>query len=141
MLHVDDAFDATFQVILPRKHPMTKLVVEHGNSGTVVNEIRKFYHISCLRTVVTCQWCKVMKAIPKVPWMTPLPVARLSSLTREFTYIGIGFSRPLLVKVEMTNAKRWICQFTCLTTRFVHFKVAHSLSPPSALLRRSGCHR
>ncbi|XP_062699013.1 uncharacterized protein LOC134284280 [Aedes albopictus] len=149
------AFDARFPVILPRRHPVTKLVVEdfhrtfqHGNSETVVNEIRQFFHIFRLRTVVkqvtaACQWCKVMKATPKVPRMAPLPVARLSSFARPFTYTGIDFFGPLLVKVGRSAAKRWICLFTCLTTRAVHVEVAYSLSTQSCVkcVRRFVCRR
>ncbi|XP_058816851.1 uncharacterized protein LOC131680146 [Topomyia yanbarensis] len=149
------SFDARFPVILPRKHPVTTLIVDdfhrtfrHGNSETVVNEIRQFYSIFQLRRVVkqaatVCQWCKVKKATPKVPRMAPLPLARLSSFTRPFTYTGIDFFRPLLVKVGRSSVKRWICLFTCLTTRAVHVEVAHSLSTPSCIkcIRRFICRR
>ncbi|XP_058837183.1 uncharacterized protein LOC131693415 [Topomyia yanbarensis] len=149
------AFDARFPAILPRKHHVTKLVVHdfhracrHGNSETVVNEVRQYYNISRLRTVVkqvaaACQWCKVAKANPKVPRMAPLPVARLSSFCRPFTYTGIDFFGPFLVKVGRSAAKRWICLSTCLTTRAVHVEVAHSLSTPSCVkcIRRFVCRR
>ena len=77
------SFDSRYPVILPRNHPVTKLVVDdfhrafrHGNSETVVNEIRQFYNISRMRTVVkqiaaACQWCKVKKAKPKLPNVYP----------------------------------------------------------------------
>ncbi|XP_062717081.1 uncharacterized protein LOC134292190 [Aedes albopictus] len=149
------AFDARFPIILPRTHPVTKLVVDdfhrtfrHGNAETVVNEIRQFYYIFKLRTVVKqvaaeCQFCKILKTTPKIPRMAPLPVARLSSFTRPFTYTGIDFLGPLMVKVGRSSAKRWICLFTCLTTRAVHVEVAHSLSTPSCVkcVRRFVCRR
>ncbi|XP_065089395.1 uncharacterized protein LOC135710676 [Ochlerotatus camptorhynchus] len=148
-------FDAKFPVILPRKHPVTSLIVDdfhrafrHRNSETVVNEVRQFYYISRLRTVVkqlaaACQWCKLAKATPKVPQMAPLPMARLSSFTRPFTYVGIDLFGPLSVKVGRTTAKRCICLFTCLTTRAVHVEVAYSLSTPSCVkcIRRFVCRR
>lgn len=139
------SFDTRFPVILSRKHPVTQLVVadfhwvfRHGNSETIVNEVRQFYYISHLRTLVkqvakTCQWCKMMKAVPKVPRMAPLPVARMASYTRPFTYTGIDFFGPLPVKVGRSTAKRWICLFTCLTIRAVHVEVAHSLSTSSCV--------
>lgn len=148
-------FDAKFPVILPRKHTVTRLIVDdfhrafrHRNSETVVNEVRQFYNIARLRTVVkqvtaACQWCKVAKAIPTVPRMAPLPAARLSSFTRPFTYVGIDLFGPLLVKVGRSTAKRWICLFTCLTTRAVHVEVAYSLSTSSCVscIRRFVCRR
>ncbi|XP_058840837.1 uncharacterized protein LOC131696307 [Topomyia yanbarensis] len=116
------AFDARFPAILPRKHHVTKLVLHdfhracrHGNSETVVNEVRQYYNISRLRTVVkqvaaACQWY---------------------------------FFGPFLVKVGRSAAKRWICLSTCLTTRAVHVEVAHSLSTPSCVkcIRRFVCRR
>ncbi|XP_062538071.1 uncharacterized protein LOC134206385 [Armigeres subalbatus] len=149
------SFDSKYPVILPRKHLVTLLIVDdfhrsyrHGNSETVVNEVRQFYNIPRLRTVVKqiaarCQWCKITKAVPKIPQMAPLPVARLSAFTRAFTYTGIDFFGPLLVKVGRSAVKRWICLFTCLTTRAVHVEVAHSLSTPSCVkcIRRFVCRR
>ncbi|XP_053683588.1 uncharacterized protein LOC128733807 [Sabethes cyaneus] len=138
-------FDTRYPVILPRKHLVTELIVDdyhralrHANSETVVNEIRQHFHIPRLRTVVkqvatACRWCKLIKATPKVPRMAPLPPARLASFVRPFTYTGIDLFGPLVVKVGRSAAKRWICLFTCLTTRAVHVEVAYSLSTPSSV--------
>ncbi|XP_055619052.1 uncharacterized protein LOC129764216 [Toxorhynchites rutilus septentrionalis] len=138
-------FDTRYPVILPRKHFVTELIVDHFHRAfghayfeTVVNEIRQFYHISRLRTVVkqiaaACQWCKLMKAKPTVPRMAPLPVARLASFTRPFTHTGIDLFGPLFVKVGRSAVKRWVCLFTCLTTRAVHVEVAYSLCTPSTV--------
>ncbi|XP_053690825.1 uncharacterized protein LOC128739367 [Sabethes cyaneus] len=138
-------FDTRYPVILPRKHLVTELIVDdyhralrHANSETVVNEIRQHFHIPRLRTVVkqvatACRWCKLIKATPKVPRMAPLPPARLASFVRPFTYTGIDLFGPLVVKVGRSAAKRWICLFTCLTTRAVHVEVAYSLSTPSTV--------
>ncbi|XP_062541286.1 uncharacterized protein LOC134209312 [Armigeres subalbatus] len=92
-----------FPVILPRKHPLTALILDryhrrylHGNTETVVNEIRQLYHVPRLRTAVTktakaCQWCRVYKSSPKVPRMAPLPLARMASFVRPFTHTGLDF--------------------------------------------------
>ncbi|XP_055542952.1 uncharacterized protein LOC129728533 [Wyeomyia smithii] len=149
------SFDAKYPVILPRKHLVTKLILEnlhqtfcHGNSETVVNEARQLYHIPRLRAVVrqvaaACQWCIVKKATPKVPRMAPLPVVRLSSFTRPFTYTGIDLFGPLLVKVGRSVTKRWICLFTCLTIRAVHVEVVLTLTTSSCVksIRRFVCRR
>ncbi|XP_055642660.1 uncharacterized protein LOC129779285 [Toxorhynchites rutilus septentrionalis] len=107
------AEDVKFPVILPRKHHVTNLIVDnfhrkllHGNSETVVNEIRQQFYIAHLRTVVRdiekrCQRCKVMKAKPSTPRMGPLPEARLSPGVRPFTYIGIDYFGPILVKYTL----------------------------------------
>ncbi|XP_055527943.1 uncharacterized protein LOC129720484 [Wyeomyia smithii] len=101
-----------------------------------------------LRAVVrqvaaACQWCIVKKATPKVPRMAPLPVVRLSSFTRPFTYTGIDLFGPLLVKVGRSVAKRWICLFTCLTIRAVHVEVVPTLTTSSCVksIRQFVCRR
>lgn len=137
--------DVKFPVIMPKKHRATQLLIEachgdfqHGNTETVVNELRQRYHISQLRTVArqvarNCQWCKVQKSKPQVPRMAPLPMARLASFTKPFTYVGLDFFGPILVKVGRSAVKRWIALFTCLTVRAVHVEVAFDLSTESCI--------
>ncbi|XP_062556745.1 uncharacterized protein LOC134221571 [Armigeres subalbatus] len=110
--HVD-AFDLKYPVILPRKHHVTYLIVDyyhkkflHGNSETIVNELRQKYYIPRIRVIVRtvtrlCQWCKVYKSQPVVPRMGPLPEARLSPGVRPFSYIGIDYFGPILVKKSL----------------------------------------
>ncbi|XP_058826961.1 uncharacterized protein LOC131686947 [Topomyia yanbarensis] len=147
--------DAKFPVILPRNHRFTTLLVDdyhrkfrHGNHETVTNEIRQKYYVPRLRVAVkqqatACQWCKINKVKPQTPQMAPLPAARMAAFTKPFTYVGLDFFGPLLVKIGRSNAKRWIAVFTCLTIRAVHVEVAHSLSTDSCVkcVRRFVCRR
>ncbi|XP_055618958.1 uncharacterized protein LOC129764157 [Toxorhynchites rutilus septentrionalis] len=144
-----------FPVILPRKHRCTELLVtrfhrlyRHANSETVVNEVRQLFAISKLRSVVkgigrNCQFCKVRKVRPTVPPMAPLPAARLAVHVRPFSYVGVDYFGPLLVKQGRSKVKRWIALFTCLTVRAVHLEVAYSLSTASCIscIRRFVCRR
>ncbi|XP_053699354.1 uncharacterized protein LOC128746327 [Sabethes cyaneus] len=144
-----------FPVILPRKHRYTELLAaryhrlyRHANFETVVNEIRQLFVVPRLRSVVkaverNCQLCKVRKALPTVPPMAPLPFARLAVHDRAFSYVGVDYFGPLLVKQGRSNVKRWIALFTCLTVRAVHLEVAYSLSTSSCIscIRRFVCRR
>ncbi|XP_065076551.1 uncharacterized protein LOC135700089 [Ochlerotatus camptorhynchus] len=144
-----------FPVILPRKHRCTELLVaryhrlyRHANSETVVNEVRQLFIIPKLRSVVkqigrSCQFCKIRKALPTIPPMAPLPPARLAVHDRPFSYVGVDYFGPLLVKQGRSNVKRWIALFTCLTVRAVHLEVAYSLSAASCIccIRRFVCRR
>lgn len=99
----------------------------------MVNEVRQQYYIPKLRAVVRtvigrCQWCKIKKTLPQTPRMAPLPLARLASFTRPFSYVGLDLSGPLNVKINKSSAKRWVALFTCLTIRAVHVEIVHSLS-------------
>ncbi|XP_062557374.1 uncharacterized protein LOC134222247 [Armigeres subalbatus] len=148
-------FEIKFPIILPKQHNITALLVDayhrkfqHANSETVVNEMRQRYHVSCLRAVVrkignVCQFCKIQKAVPRIPRMAELPPARLASFTRPFTFVGLDLFGPLQVKVGRSNAKRWVALFTCLTIRAVHCEVVYSLSTDACMksIRRFVCRR
>ncbi|XP_055590148.1 uncharacterized protein LOC129742292 [Uranotaenia lowii] len=111
----------------------------HANPETVVNELRQVYHIPKLRVVVKrivrqCQWCKVKKTLPRVPRMAALPLPRLATSVRPFTFVGLDLFGPLTVKVGRSQVKRWVALFTCLTVRAVHVEVVHSLSTQSCIM-------
>ncbi|XP_055633594.1 uncharacterized protein LOC129773943 [Toxorhynchites rutilus septentrionalis] len=139
------SYDMRHPVILPKDHWVTRLIVEkyhrkyrHANPETVVNEIRQVYSISKLRSLVknlsqACMMCKLRKARPNIPPMAPLPPARLAVRVRPFSYVGVDYFGPLLVKVGRASVKRWIALFTCLTVRAVHLEVAYSLSTYSCV--------
>ncbi|XP_058817804.1 uncharacterized protein LOC131681110 [Topomyia yanbarensis] len=137
--------DARYPIILPRDHPVTLLLIDwyhrafhHANHETVLNEMRQVYMISRLRTVVrkisrACQVCKIRRAHPQIPLMAPLPTARLAAYVRPFTYTGLDYFGPMLVRVGRSSVKRWIALFTCLTIRAVHLEIAYSLSTVSCI--------
>ncbi|XP_062714165.1 uncharacterized protein LOC134290949 [Aedes albopictus] len=65
--------------------------------------------------------------------MAPLPPARLAHHERAFTYTGVDYFGPLLVKLGRSNVKRWVALFTCLTVRAVHLEIAYTLSTESCI--------
>ncbi|XP_062557907.1 uncharacterized protein LOC134222769 [Armigeres subalbatus] len=138
--------EAKYPAILHRQHPITKLIVNwyhrrfrHANKETVVNEIRQRFEIAKLRAVVEkvskdCMMCRVRKAVPKPPVMAPLPSARLQPFVKPFTYAGVDYFGPILVKVGRSLVKRWVAVFTCLTIRAVHIELVHNLSTESCIM-------
>lgn len=138
--------EAKYPAILPRSHPITKQLVDwyhrrfrHANRETVTNEIRQRFEIAKLRSLVEkvskeCIVCRVRKANPKPPAMAPLPSARLQPFVRPFTYVGLDYFGPLLVRVGRNQVKRWVAIFTCLTIRAVHIELVHSLSTESCIM-------
>ncbi|XP_062703565.1 uncharacterized protein LOC134286020 [Aedes albopictus] len=138
-------YAAKFPTILPPKSYITILLVDrfhrrfrHANRETVVNEMRQAFHIPKMRALLAkvvrdCIFCRIYKAVPRPPPMAPLPKARLTSFVRPFTFVGLDYFGPVLVKVGRSNAKRWIALFTCLSIRAVHMEVVHSMLTESCI--------
>ncbi|XP_055590276.1 uncharacterized protein LOC129742402 [Uranotaenia lowii] len=132
--------EAKYPIILAKTHPLTFLIVDyyhrqflHHNAETVFNELRQRFYVPGMRRLIRtvasrCQWCKVYNKYPVQPKMAPLPRARLVAFQRPFSYVGLDYFGPLMVKVGRSHVKRWVALFTCLTTRAIHMEVAHSLS-------------
>ncbi|XP_058810967.1 uncharacterized protein LOC131675845 [Topomyia yanbarensis] len=136
-------YSAKFPAFLPKKHPVTELLVDfyhrrygHGSGETVVNEIKQHFKIARLRPVVRkiakqCTWCAVYKATPAVPRMAPLPESRVTPYVRPFTFTGVDYCGPFIIRIGRSNVKRWVMLLTCLTVRAVHLEIACSLSTES----------
>ncbi|XP_058444670.1 uncharacterized protein LOC131426176 [Malaya genurostris] len=139
-------FDAKYPVILPRKHYVTFLIADwyhrqyrHANQETVINEIRQRFEIPKLRVLPAkvkrqCMVCRIRGEMPQPPPLGPLPDVRLETFVRPFTYVGLDYYGPLLVRVKRSNVKRWVALFTCLTIRAIHLEVVHSLSTESCVM-------
>ena len=66
--------------------------------------------------------------------MAPLPEARLGTSLRCFAYCGVDFAGPFVIKLtRKVTAKRYLCLFTCASTRAVHLEIACSLDTASFL--------
>ena len=65
--------------------------------------------------------------------MAQLPKSRLQSSLRSFQKVGVDYGGPFLTKQGRgrTRAKRYLCLFTCLTTRAVHLEMSYSLDTDS----------
>ncbi|XP_058827442.1 uncharacterized protein LOC131687375 [Topomyia yanbarensis] len=103
--------EAKFPVILPNQHLITFLIVDwfhrryrHAHRETIFNEIRQRFEIPKLRrlldkVVSKCTWCRIVKASPTPPAMAPLPEMRLKAFVQPFTFTGLDYFGPVLVKV------------------------------------------
>lgn len=78
-----------------------------------------------------------------IPLMYNLPDARLGYATRPFSYIGIDYFGPIMVRIRRSNEKRWGVIITCLTVRAIHIEIANSLTTDSCMmcLQRFICRR
>ena len=66
--------------------------------------------------------------------MAPLPEARLGTSLRCFGHCGVDFAGPFVVKLtRKVTAKRYLCLFTCASSRAVHLEIAYSMDTASFL--------
>ncbi|XP_026728198.1 uncharacterized protein LOC113494186 [Trichoplusia ni] len=120
----------------------------HGNTATVMNEVRQKYWILGLRATLKavahgCQWCKLRKSTPAIPPAGDLPSERLQHHQFPFACTAVDYFGPMQVTIGKRVEKRWVALFTCLTTRAVHLELAPSLSASSMImaLRRMAARR
>ena len=61
--------------------------------------------------------------------MTPLPIARLETSLRAFTKTVVNLPGPLVTAhgKGKRRQKRYLCLYTCMTTRAVHLELAFEL--------------
>jgi hypothetical protein len=137
--------DAKHQVILPKNHVISRLIINHvhsisGHSGReyVLALLRKKYWIthgnSAVRTVLSrCIDCKKKHGRVEQQKMANLPEDRLVADKPPFSFVGTDFFGAFLVKRGRAQVKRYGLIFTCMTTRTVPFEVTHGLDTDSFL--------
>ena len=133
------SYDEKHLIILPKNHHISQLIVCHcheslahaGKEQTLV-QTRKMYWILGGRglannVIRNCLKCRQLHERPMKQVMGPLPKERLKPYNPPFTFYGVDFFEPLMVKWGRGSAKRWGCLFTCLTTRAVFLELVPTL--------------
>ena len=142
--------DMKHPVILPKRNHVVDLIIRYyhyltGHLGKeyVLSLIReKFWiinaRVSVRRVVNQCFKCKRHISQPVQQKMADLPHCRITPGEPPFTYVGVDYFGPYLVKRARSRVKRYGVIFTCLVVRAVHIEVAYSLDTDSFInaLRR-----
>nr|XP_039272262.1 uncharacterized protein LOC120346563 [Styela clava] len=133
------------QIILPQDHHVTRLLIkkyheQEGHSGTlhVLAVIRERYWIihgqSTVRSYLRkCLKCRMQRAKVGKQVMAPLPASRVTPGHPAYTWTGIDYMGPVIIKQGRSTIKRYVCVFTCMSSRAVHLEVSHSLETNSFL--------
>lgn len=135
--------------ILPRKSHVTTLLIRyvhqklgHAGRGHVLAALRERFWIVCANAAVRqvlyrCVTCRRARSSPNVQKMADLPLERLT-IAPPFTYVGIDYFGPFLIKEKRKELIRYGTLFTCMASRAIHIEVASSLDTNSFIhaLRR-----
>lgn len=130
-------------VILPRKSPITDLLIKfyhakvnHMGRGITQNELRqRGYWVvggssavsNCISKCVTCR--KLRRPLESQK-MADLPIDRVEP-SPPFSYCGVDFFGPFLIKERRSEVKRYGVIFTCMASRSIHLETANSLNTSS----------
>ena len=121
------SYDAKHQIILPYCHHVTHLIIEkyHQEAGHLGQE----YVLSSLRQLywIIKGLCRKLGAAHGEQLMANLPKKRLTPENPPFTPVRVDYFGHLYVQQGRSHVKRYLCVFTCLTTRAVHIKITSSL--------------
>ena len=136
-------------ILLPRKSHITILIIRdvherlaHSGRNHTMAQIRTKFWIIGLNSAVRqyicrCVGCRRERKPVNEQKMADLPVDRMTPAP-PFTYTGVDFFGPILIKEGRKEMKRYGALYTCLVSRAVHIEIAVSLETDSFLnsLRR-----
>lgn len=150
----DIPYQAKHPILLPAKHPFTRLIVEHehvrtmhsGVQGTLSHVRQKYWPVNGKRIVKSCimKCVRCFKSCAKnniLPKMGDLPKFRITP-SRPFLSVAADYAGPFELKDGKTRSKRiikaYICIFVCLVTKAVHIEVITDLTSDGflSLLKR-----
>lgn len=141
-------YDSKHPILLPQNHHVSKLIILEVHSrgfhvrgvNGLLSDLRAKYWIVRGRELIkkiqqSCLKCKRLRGKPFDQLMAPLPSHRSTISIRPFARSGVDFGGPFITKLtRRVTAKRYLCLFTCLTTRAVHLEMAYSLDTSGFLL-------
>ena len=134
-----DTVECKHQYLLPYDHPVSKLIIHdthlklaHAGTEAIIASVRKKFwpmkcRLSAKKIIHQCMHCKRGNVKPAAPMMANLPAQRITPFTRPFTYTGLDYFGPMMVKRARSRKKVWGGIFTCLVTRGVHLELTDSL--------------
>ena len=116
-------------------------VCMHAGIDLVRNFIQQTHYIFRLRTTLrsisfTCFKCRRFRGQGLQPYVSSLSSCRFPDADNNhypFRTLGIDFIGPFGVVEKRNTEKRYVCLFTFLVSRAVHFEVADSLSQDSSM--------
>ncbi|XP_078483450.1 uncharacterized protein LOC144743487 [Ciona intestinalis] len=143
-------YDVGHPVIIPKNHHITNLIIRHchnlvhhmGRSATHNCTRQQGYWIingssSVANYIRKCVLCRRLRGSLQTQKMVDLPCDRFNE-EGPFSFSGMDYFGPFLVKEKRSLVKRYGVLFTCLSSRAIHIETANSLDTSSCInaLRR-----
>ncbi|XP_018311206.1 uncharacterized protein [Mycetomoellerius zeteki] len=141
--HADLPYSEKHQIVLPGKHPFTKLLIKHehikllhAGAQMILASIRqKFWPLNgrnIVRHIIrTCVTCLKMNPPMIQPLMGNLPRQRVQA-ARVFANVGIDFCGPFQLRESKRRNARTVKSYAailmCLATKAIHIEIAFDLS-------------
>ena len=127
-------------VIISKSHKVSDIIIryihsmeQHQGRGITANAVRSNgYWVLGLNSKVSsliykCVTCRKLRSRAQSQKMADLPKERTNP-SPPFTYCGVDYFGPFVIKEGRKSIKRWGVVFTCLASRAVHFEVASDLT-------------
>ena len=146
--HAEMPFEMRCPIILPRRNWVTKLFVRrvHSSNGHAIGTnhtlallSQRFWILQGREEIRECEnecnTCVRRKAKQCSQVMAPLPRSRLVNRGGAFSTTAVDCAGPFetIQGRGKARSKRYLCLFTCTTTRAVHLEMVFSLSTDSFL--------
>jgi hypothetical protein len=143
----DLSYDTRHPIILPKQHHVTELIITYlhekgchvrGTNGLLADVRERYWPIHGREVIKrigrNCIECKKQKKRLCGQVMAPLPTLRTEIPLRAFAHCGVDYGGPFNVKITRNRReKRYLCLFTCLSSRAVHLEIAFGLDTASFL--------
>ena len=133
-------------MLLPKHNQMSDAIIRwchervaHGGRSSTINEVRTqgYWIVSAnsnvKRILHNCVICKRLRGRVSEQMMGDLPKDRMMDAP-PFTYCGVDYFGPFIIKERRKELKRYGVIFTCFNCRAVHLETATSLDADTFIL-------
>ncbi|XP_066914234.1 uncharacterized protein [Clytia hemisphaerica] len=139
-------FQLRHPILLPKNHELSESIVRwchekcaHRGRLHTLHELRNhgFWVVNgntfVRKIIYHCVICCYLRGSTSNQIMADLPKARVVE-SPPFTYVGVDFFGPFIVKELRRELKRYGVIFTCFSTRPVHLEVSSSLETDTFIM-------
>lgn len=139
----DFDYDLKHPVILPKGHPLTKLIITyehrkllHAGAQALLAHIRsRFWPIAgrneVRKILSNCVICFKVKPVTVDTLLGQLPLNRITP-SRPFLNCGVDYAGPFFIKAGLPRSKQllktYLCVFVCLSTKALHLELVSDLT-------------